>query len=135
MRASPNALKVFGITGAVGYVRATVPIALAELNRSRLARGIAPAAARLNAKNLRVEGAVRINLSILSESWPAGGIYRCVHWVSPPTKLLPAPPLAAPSATADRLRRAQSLNRPGARPCLPLAYNPMPGLYGKARDR
>jgi putative transposase len=46
-----------------------------------------------------------------------------------------APPLAAPSATADRLRRAPSLNRPGARPCLPLACNPMPGLCGKARDR
>jgi hypothetical protein len=46
-----------------------------------------------------------------------------------------APPLDAPSATADRLRRAPSLNRPGARPCLPLACNPMPGLYGKARDR
>ena len=46
-----------------------------------------------------------------------------------------APPLAAPSATADRVRRAPSLNRPGARPCLPLACNPMPGLCGKARDR
>src|SRR6516225_334799 len=45
------------------------------------------------------------------------------------------PPLAAPLATADRLRRAPSLNRLGARPCLPLACNPMPGPYGKARDR
>src|SRR5690349_13453737 len=51
------------------------------------------------------------------------------------TKLLPAPPLAAPSATADRVRRAPCLNRPGARPCLPLGCSPMPGLYGKARDR
>ena len=31
------------------------------------------------------------------------------------TELLPPPRLAAPSATADRARRAPSLNRPGAR--------------------
>ena len=52
-----------------------------------------------------------------------------------PTKLLPASPLAAPSAMADRVRRAPSLNRPGARPCLPPACNPMRGPYHKARDR
>jgi hypothetical protein len=42
---------------------------------------------------------------------------------------------AASNQTAWATRRAPSLNRPGARPCLPLACNPMPGLYGKARDR
>src|SRR6516165_5002158 len=51
------------------------------------------------------------------------------------TELLPPPRLAAPSATADRPRRAPSLNRPGGRPCLPPACNPVPGLYGKARNR
>ena len=40
------------------------------------------------------------------------------------TELLPPPRLAAPSAMADRARRAPSLNRPGARPCL----HPVPGL-------
>src|SRR6516162_10910055 len=47
------------------------------------------------------------------------------------TELLPPPRLAAPSATADRARRAPSLNRPGAR----CTCNPVPGLYGKARNR
>src|SRR5215468_10953112 len=51
------------------------------------------------------------------------------------TAIHPAFPLAATSATADRVRRAPSLNPPGARPCLPLACNPMPGLCGRARDR
>src|SRR6516162_4689450 len=55
MRTPPNALNVFGTTGAIGTARTAVPIALAELNRNRLARGTAPAAARPNAKNLRVE--------------------------------------------------------------------------------
>src|SRR6516164_297627 len=51
------------------------------------------------------------------------------------TELLPPPRLAAPPAMADRARRAPSLNRPGARPCLPPACNPVPGLYGKGRNR
>src|SRR5215470_1632006 len=55
MRTPPNALNVFGTTGAIGTPRTAGSIALAELNRNRLARGIAPAAARPNAKNLRVE--------------------------------------------------------------------------------
>src|SRR5215831_3866902 len=54
MRTPPNALNVFGTTGAIGAPPG-VSIALAELNRNRLASGIAPAAARPKAKNLRVE--------------------------------------------------------------------------------
>src|SRR6516162_8258659 len=55
MRTPPNALNVFGTTGAIGTARAGVSTALAELYRNRLARGTAPAAARPNAKSLRVE--------------------------------------------------------------------------------
>src|SRR6516165_5584230 len=55
MRTPPNALNVFGTTGAIGMARTGVSTALAEPNRNRLARGIAPAAARPNAKSLRVE--------------------------------------------------------------------------------
>src|SRR6516165_8005923 len=55
MRTPPNALNVFGTTGAIGTPRSAGSTALAELNRKRLARGTAPAAARPHAKNLRVE--------------------------------------------------------------------------------
>src|SRR5690242_21718072 len=55
MRTPPNALNVFGTTGATGTARTAPSTALAELNGNRLARGTAPAAARPNAKNLRVE--------------------------------------------------------------------------------
>src|SRR4029077_9083164 len=55
MRTPPNALNVFGTTGATGAARTAASTALAELNGNRLARGTAPAAARPNAKNLRVE--------------------------------------------------------------------------------
>src|SRR5262249_489452 len=54
MRTPPNALDVFGMTGAIGASRVAVSIALAELNGNRLARAPA-AAARPNVKRLRVE--------------------------------------------------------------------------------
>src|SRR3974390_3152683 len=62
MRTPPNALNVLGTTGAIGTPRSAGSTALAELNRNRLTRGTAPAAARPNAKNLRVES-VRIKSS------------------------------------------------------------------------
>src|SRR6516164_8965497 len=55
MRTPPNALNVFGTTGAIGMARTAGSTALAELYRNRLARGTAPAAARPNAKSLRVK--------------------------------------------------------------------------------
>src|SRR5271157_5544733 len=55
MRTPPNALNVFGTTGATGTARTAPSTALAELNGNRLARGTAPAATRPNAKTLRVE--------------------------------------------------------------------------------
>src|SRR6516165_1489579 len=55
MRTPPNALNVFRTTAAIGTARTAGSTALAEFNRNRLARGIAPAAARPNAKDLRVE--------------------------------------------------------------------------------
>src|SRR6516164_62591 len=74
MRTPPNALNVFGTTGAIGTARTAGSIALAELNRNRLARGIAPAAARPSAKNLRVESPP-IETSIPQEA-PARGRMR-----------------------------------------------------------
>src|SRR6516165_11881534 len=70
MRTPPNALNVFGTTGAIGMAGTAGSIALAELNRNRLARGIAPAAARPNVKSLRVESPP------MKTSTPQGGCDR-----------------------------------------------------------
>src|SRR5215470_7753811 len=68
-------MKVFRTTGAIGAGRAAVSIALAELNRSRLASGTAPAATRPKATNLRV-GSPRINDSPPSGRSNKGRMWR-----------------------------------------------------------
>src|SRR5262249_61427183 len=68
MRAPPNALTIFGTTGAIGASRAAISTALAGLNGKRLAIGTAPTAARPKVKRLRVESSP---IKIICRPYPA----------------------------------------------------------------
>src|SRR5262249_16678493 len=68
MRAPPNALTIFGTTGAIGASRAAISTALAGLNGKRLAIGTAPTAARPKVKRLRLESSP---IKIICRSYPS----------------------------------------------------------------
>src|SRR5215469_13636729 len=89
MRTPPNALTVFGTTGAIGASRAAASTALAELNGKRLAIGTAHAAARLKLKHLRVESSP---MKIVCRPYPyanIGPVRRLAGalWAQPRSKL------------------------------------------------
>src|SRR5215470_7951696 len=75
MRTPPNAVTVFGTTGAIGASRAAASTALAGLNGKRLAIGTAHAVARLKVKRLRVESSP---MKIICRPYPA----LCKYWAN-----------------------------------------------------